>query len=269
MMREVHPVAELFPMLAADELDELASDIQERGLLQPIMLDVEGRVLDGRNRLAACELIGLEPAFMTYDGDDPGGYALAVNIARRHLTKGQQAMVAARAALVSKGTKAAAARSAGVSAGRVSQAVAVLDHAPDLADGVVSGAVSLDTAYETARKNKKVAEGTEAQMARLRENAPDLADHVTEERMNLAEAIAGLDERERKQAERQRDARALLARIVDLIAPSTASDGFIESWADHLGGPDDELDQLITRSGEAVDLLTDLRYILLKKRADR
>lgn len=28
--------------------------------------------------------------FVTYDGDDPDGYALAVNIARRHLTKGQR-----------------------------------------------------------------------------------------------------------------------------------------------------------------------------------
>jgi hypothetical protein len=34
-MRElaVHPVAALFPMLADDELDELAADIKERGLL--------------------------------------------------------------------------------------------------------------------------------------------------------------------------------------------------------------------------------------------
>jgi ParB-like chromosome segregation protein Spo0J len=52
----VHPVAALFPMLADDELDELVADIKARGLLQPIVLDAEGRVLDGRNRLAACEI---------------------------------------------------------------------------------------------------------------------------------------------------------------------------------------------------------------------
>jgi ParB-like chromosome segregation protein Spo0J len=49
----------LFPMLADDELEELAADI--KGLLQRIVLDAEGRVLDGRNRLAACEIAGVEP----------------------------------------------------------------------------------------------------------------------------------------------------------------------------------------------------------------
>ena len=61
----VHPVAALFPMLADDEIEELAADIKARGLLQPIVLDAEGRVLDGRNRLAACEIAGVEPTFVT------------------------------------------------------------------------------------------------------------------------------------------------------------------------------------------------------------
>jgi hypothetical protein len=63
-------------------------------------LDQDGRVLDGRNRLAACELASVEPAFETYDGTDPDTNGLSVNIARRHLSKGQQAMVAARAAVI-------------------------------------------------------------------------------------------------------------------------------------------------------------------------
>jgi ParB-like chromosome segregation protein Spo0J len=62
----VHPVAALFPMRADDELDELAADIKERGLLQPVVLDAEGRVLDGRNRLAACGKAGVKPDFVTY-----------------------------------------------------------------------------------------------------------------------------------------------------------------------------------------------------------
>ena len=60
----VHPVAALFPMLAGDELEELAADIKARGLLQPIVLDAEGRILDGRNRLAACKIAGVEPNFI-------------------------------------------------------------------------------------------------------------------------------------------------------------------------------------------------------------
>jgi hypothetical protein len=58
-----------------DELHELAADIKERGLLQPIILDAKGRIFDGRNRLAACEIVGVEPQFETYEGDDTDGYA--------------------------------------------------------------------------------------------------------------------------------------------------------------------------------------------------
>lgn len=54
-----------------------------------------GRILDGRDRYAACQLAGIEPTFATYDGDDPDGYALAVNLARRNMNKGQTAVVIA------------------------------------------------------------------------------------------------------------------------------------------------------------------------------
>jgi hypothetical protein len=44
-----------------------------------------GRILDGRNRYAACEKAGVKPAFVNYAGKDPQGYALAVNKHRRHM----------------------------------------------------------------------------------------------------------------------------------------------------------------------------------------
>lgn len=181
---KVHPVADLFPMLADDELKELAEDIKARGLLQPIVLDAEGRVLDGRNRLAACELAGIEPTFATFDGDDPDGYALSVNIARRHLTKGQQAMVVARALLVSNNSQESAANSAGLKQSRIAYAVTVRDHAPDLMEAVVSGAMGLDKAYEVARQRKTEADSVEAQLARLRGEDSDLADRVSYGDMN-------------------------------------------------------------------------------------
>jgi len=84
-------------LLADDELDELAADIAERGLLYPVVLDPDGRVLDGRNRLAACERAGVEPAFTTYEGDDADGYALAVNIARRNLLPKQRYLITEKA----------------------------------------------------------------------------------------------------------------------------------------------------------------------------
>lgn len=116
--RAVHPVTDLFPMLSGEELDGLAADIAERGLLQPIVLDADGRILDGRNRHLACERAGIEPRFETYDGDDPAGYALSVNIARRSLSKGQAAMIVAEALFVSNTSQGSAANSAGVSRAR-------------------------------------------------------------------------------------------------------------------------------------------------------
>lgn len=221
---QVNPIADLFPMLAEDELAELAEDIKQRGLLQPIVLDAEGRVLDGRNRLAACERAGVEPDFETYDGDDPDGYALSVNIQRRNLTKGQQAMVAARAASVSKATKASAAKGAGVSAARVAQAATVLEFAPDLVDTVLAGALSLDKAYETARERKEKAQGVEAQLARLRSQDPELADRVVEGDLTLTGAQAELKGRI-AEAERQRKvATHLLCEIVPALAQTSGTD---------------------------------------------
>lgn len=65
-----HPYADEFPMASAEELEELATSIATVGLIHPIVLTPQGLVLDGRNRLAACEKAGVEPTFETRDGDD-------------------------------------------------------------------------------------------------------------------------------------------------------------------------------------------------------
>jgi ParB-like chromosome segregation protein Spo0J len=194
---EVHPVAALFPMLADDELTELAEDIKQRGLLQPIVLDPEGRILDGRNRLAACELAGIEPSFITYEGDDPNGYALAVNIARRHLRPGQRYILVEKARRLTKVRKVTLASSAGEKLG-LSEASVVLDFAPDLAAAVLANAISLDAAASAARERKREVAEINAKKDRLRKAAPDLLNHVDEERLDLDEAIAALDAREEK-----------------------------------------------------------------------
>ena len=93
----VHPAADLFPMLSEAALAELAEDIGANGLIHAVTLDREGRILDGRNRYAACRRAGVEPRFETYDGDDPLGLVVSLNVKRRNLTKPQLAVSAARA----------------------------------------------------------------------------------------------------------------------------------------------------------------------------
>jgi hypothetical protein len=93
----VHPVADLFPMMTGGDAYELVRSIWSSGLDQPIVVDDQGAILDGRNRYAACMIAGVEPTFETFKGDDPEAFALRANIARRNLTCGQQAMVTVEA----------------------------------------------------------------------------------------------------------------------------------------------------------------------------
>lgn len=76
----------------------MADDIRAHGLRQPIVT-FEGKVLDGRNRLAACKLAGVAPTFVQWapqhEGDDPYDFVVSVNLNRRQLSAIQKARVAA------------------------------------------------------------------------------------------------------------------------------------------------------------------------------
>lgn len=248
---EVHPVAALFPMLADDELAELAADIKQRGLLHPIVLDAEGRVLDGRNRLAACELAGVQPTFVAFDGDDADGYALAVNIARRHLTKGQQAMVAAKARLVSKQDIRSVAKQSGLNLGRVGQASTVVEHAPDFVDAVIAGATGLDEAYRVARERKTAADSVEAQLARLRAEDPELASKVVEGELTLpgawAERKARAEIERREMDAARRAAQTILSEFRSAVSTIVAGS--------RLGEPGLITEQLVSDLRKTMDLL--------------
>jgi hypothetical protein len=93
----VHPAAEMFPQEPQDVLKQWGADIKQHGLRHQIVLwaadpKAEESVLDGRNRLDAMELVGLDPLScpMTIlygsDGVDPYSYVISANIHRRHLT---------------------------------------------------------------------------------------------------------------------------------------------------------------------------------------
>jgi hypothetical protein len=90
----VHPAASLFPMMTEEELRELAEDIRLNGLRDPIV-GMNGVILDGRNRLKACEMAGVEPHFRNYEGDDPYAFVISANVHRRNLTPSQLAAIAA------------------------------------------------------------------------------------------------------------------------------------------------------------------------------
>ena len=81
----VHPAADLFPLMSESELRELGEDIKANGLRASIVL-YEGKLLDGRNRLDAMELVGVEYSFL--GGTDPtkwSGLGLLRTIAPKFL----------------------------------------------------------------------------------------------------------------------------------------------------------------------------------------
>lgn len=85
-----HPAAEIFPLLDEARLAELAADIEVNGLREPIRL-LDGRILDGRNRLAACRLAGVEPRFTEVpEGTNPWALTWSLNGQRRDLNADQR-----------------------------------------------------------------------------------------------------------------------------------------------------------------------------------
>jgi hypothetical protein len=97
-----HEYANLFPLLANGELNQLADDIAENGLSSPITI-YEGKILDGRNRYRACQIAEVTPKFEEYKGKDPLAFVVSHNLHRRHLTESQRGMVASKLATMRVG----------------------------------------------------------------------------------------------------------------------------------------------------------------------
>jgi hypothetical protein len=157
----VHPIADLFPLLPEEELQDLADDIREHGLREPIVLASDGTLLDGRNRAAACERAGVAPTFITYEGE-PVAFILSHNVYRRHLSKGQQAMaiIEARSCQsLTRDERETLNEQAGISTGFLAMAAVVHKHGHDagLCAKVLDGGKLAD-AYEYARALGRKAE---------------------------------------------------------------------------------------------------------------
>lgn len=167
---QAHPVAEIFPIMSDSETADLAADIREHGLREPIWIDHTGRVIDGRNRWRACEMAGVEPTTRVYEGEerDLVAFVVSLNLKRRHLDESQRSMVAAKIANLSHGQRAdtqicgtavtqpVAAELLNVSTRAVQHATKVQQHgAPELVAAVERGEVKVSVAADVATKPKE------------------------------------------------------------------------------------------------------------------
>lgn len=96
---KAHPLAETFGIADDEKIEEMADSIRKIGQINPILL-IDELVLDGRDRLRACKLAGVEPTVRQYDG--PRDFVALQNVVnalnrdRKHFSKSQLAMAAFR-----------------------------------------------------------------------------------------------------------------------------------------------------------------------------
>ena len=223
MKLPVYGPAGYFPMLADDELQELADDIKANGQREPIVVgeiaDEDGIVtmmlIDGRNRREACRIAGVEPQVRLLGDQDASAFVLSVNVNRRHMTAGQRA--AARALLQPDGEKGGRGKTltnsgefSRAEANAISQARLVLRFDKPLLYSVLNGAITLNAAYDQAKQiQSKQADEEQKQASEraaldaLRKRYPDLARRVEEDGLSLKAMMTEADEKDR-QARSQR-----------------------------------------------------------------
>ena len=161
-----HALAGIFPVGDDAGIRELARRIEGNVPIDPVIL-YEGKILDGADLYLACLIIGREPTFETYAGDDPFGYLIGRRLPRGGpLSESQRAMTAARASNLQLGANQYA---EGVPIGRASEllnvsrnsihrARFVLWHGPpDLIAAVDSGRTRVSAAEAECRRRTRQA----------------------------------------------------------------------------------------------------------------
>jgi ParB-like chromosome segregation protein Spo0J len=142
-------------------------DVRENGIREPVTFWREETLIDGRHRVRAAEELGIEYPRRSYNGDDPVGMALSLNLARRHLDQSQRAMIASGVANLERGQRADyadasieafaavsqsdAARMLNVSRSSVQRADRVRRDSPMMIPAVQQAMVALSTADHIAR----------------------------------------------------------------------------------------------------------------------
>jgi ParB-like chromosome segregation protein Spo0J len=154
-----HDLANLFPLIEGAEFEALKADIAQHGVLEPIWL-YEGKLLEGRNRYRACQELGIDCPRRGYDGDDPVGFVVSLNLRRRHLDESQRGAIAARLSRLTRGrpgenvgistfTQTEAAELLNVSRDTVIQARKVQQNgAPEVVKSVDAGEITVSAAQE-------------------------------------------------------------------------------------------------------------------------
>lgn len=211
---EFHPVANIFPMMSAEEFEALKADIAANGLREPIWLH-DNQIIDGRNRYRACEALSIQPRFQEWEGGDEeqlAWFVWSLNKERRHLTSSQLAVVSLEfekyLAEIAKD------RTGGRPIESYTANKELNGHKPTQKIESVS-----DRNKNTAAAQAATAIGTNRQYVndakKIKENAPDLLPKILDRKMTIPEAKREM--KSRKSAEIRARAAAEIKQTHDSI----------------------------------------------------
>ena len=93
---EIHPAAKIMPMMPKEQFEALKASIKKAGKLQDPIEMLEGKLLDGRNRLKACQELGIVAHAVEIKCAAPNEYVISRNATRRQLNANQLAVIAVR-----------------------------------------------------------------------------------------------------------------------------------------------------------------------------
>jgi len=165
---EYHDIANIFPLLTGSEFESLRDDIAKNGLREPITI-YEGKILDGRNRHAACLAAGILPDSVEYTGNNPLGFVISKNLHRRHLNESQRGLISHKLENMPQGrpnkdanlhliSRKESADLMNVSERTVASVAKIERDAPDLLPAIESGEMTINKAIQTARKREVIAD---------------------------------------------------------------------------------------------------------------
>jgi transposase-like protein len=91
---------QMMPDLTAEEYDALRANIAAHGVTVPVVVDEDGEIIDGHNRVKICKELGIKsyPRLVLRDlsEDEKLDRALGLNVDRRHLTAEKRQAVVER-----------------------------------------------------------------------------------------------------------------------------------------------------------------------------
>lgn len=220
---KTHWVADMYPLNETD-IEPLAASIKANGQRTPIMALKDGTIIDGRNRWLACQKAGVDPiiTIVNPDGEDVPdetlwSIATDCNSMRRDMTSSLRACLAAeswkrlwpdgkptgRPGKTTKEIKSFpefAATSFKVNQLYANQALAILNHSPELLEDAKAG---LAEAYKTYQSRVAEDRVKRQNMKMLEDPASsDIRERVANNNLAMEEAITLLRKRNEEEIRR-------------------------------------------------------------------